>query len=265
MTLRTALGKAALPVLLLASTTPSAAIAQSVRGVIRDAETGQPVVAALVQLGLTEHYAATREDGSFVLRAPGESGVHSLVVTATGYAKRYEPADLEIDTEVRISLYPDPVPVEGVEVSVLPFRTRMRRRLNSVDTPSYTLEGAVLQESTQRNVWDLVGWRHGFQFEGFSDYGCPIATIYGNRGPVALFVDDRPVTMGMFEERSPQDFAVVEVLAWGGELRAYTQKYIDWMTENEKVAIPFSMIPPFCPPSKPAPGTMRRGRPVGDR
>ena len=69
--------------------------------------------------------------------------------------------------------------------------------------------------------------------------------------------------LGRFEEFAPQDFAVVEVMAFGRVIRAYTQKYIDWMTENDKVAVPYEFIPGLCPPQKTPPGTMRRGRPVG--
>ena len=93
----------------------------------------------------------------------------------------------------------------------------------------------------------MVGWQHGFHFEGYNDYGCPRATIYGNQGTVGLYIDDRAVRIGIFEEFAPQDFALVEVYNYGGTLRAYTQQYLDRMTRERRVAVSFAMIPGLCP------------------
>lgn len=246
---------------------PVTASAQSVRGSVRDARTGAPIVSALIRLGLTEHYTVSDEDGDFRLHASGTTGVHSLVVTAPGYARRYEPADVDEDAEVAILMAPEPIELGGVEASVMTFRTRMRRRMNAaaaLGTTVYAIDGALLDRSTAEHVWDLVRRRHGFRFEGFSDYGCPRATIFGQPVIADLYIDDRPVTINRMQEFRPQDFAVVEVINHGSGIRAYTQEYIDWMTENDRIAVPYGMIPGLCPPAETPPGTLKRGRPVGN-
>ena len=255
----------ALPFVLTLLTPADRAAAQTVRGIVIDVRTSAPVVGAMVRLGVTEHYGISREDGRFTVDVGDATGTHMLVATAPGYAKRYEPAEVGGEA-VTIRMDPEPIELEGVEASVTTYRTHMRRRLNALSAAGtffYTLEGGLLTESTADNVWELVGRRHGFYFEGYSDYGCPLASIHGERGRVNLFIDDRPVRFGIFEEHAPQDFVVVEVIAFGRQINAYTQKYLDWMTGLERRATPFEMLPGLCPPLKTPPGTMKRGRPVG--
>ncbi|MDH3225260.1 MAG: hypothetical protein OEO23_16180 [Gemmatimonadota bacterium] len=69
--------------------------------------------------------------------------------------------------------------------------------------------------------------------------------------------------MDQFLEFRPQDFARVEVVGFGAQMRAYTQEYLDWMTENDHVAPAFETEFSMCPPTKAPPGTRKRGRPVG--
>jgi len=245
---------------------PAHALAQSVRGRVVDSRTAVPVPNALVQLGLSEHYGVTDDEGRFEVKAPGESGTHTLIITAPGYAKRYEPWELGAGGDLTIRLVPQPIDLGEVEASVVPYRARTARRLNALsltDTSGYALEGPLLERSTAENVWDLVRTRHGFHFEGFSDFGCPVTTIDGIRAHGELFIDDRPVRIGIFRENPPQFFTRVEVIDHGRIIRAYTQEYLDWMTENEKQAVPFSMIPGLCPPGNVTPGTIERGRRVG--
>ena len=61
-----------------------AALAQNtVSGIVKDAETGEPVVSAAVQLkGNTGVYAMTDDAGSFIIEVPANS---VLVVSSLGY------------------------------------------------------------------------------------------------------------------------------------------------------------------------------------
>ena len=241
--------------------------AQTIDGLVVDLRTEEPVPNALVQLGLTEHYAVTDDRGRFKLRARGETGTQTLVVTAPGYAKRYEPWEIGADGEPVVTLAPQPIELGEIEASVLTYRARANRRLNELsptETGFYAIEGPLLERSTADHVWDLVRIRHGFRFEGFSDYGCPRSVINGVPGIGELFIDDRPVRIGTLQEHPPQDFTRVEVIDRGRIIRAYTQEYLDWMTENERPAVPFEMIPGLCPPTEAPSGSTKRGRPVGD-
>ncbi|MGI9626948.1 MAG: carboxypeptidase regulatory-like domain-containing protein [Longimicrobiales bacterium] len=241
------------------------AAGQAIEGIVRDARTNDPVVSALIQLGQTEHYTVSDEGGRFNLNVEGASGPQVLIVSAPGYAKRYEPGDPSSAVRLVVLLSPEPIELEGVEGTVVSYRTRMRRRMQDALSPAhaYAIEGSLLEKSTAPNVWELVRVRHGFRFERFSDYGCPMVTINGSQVQADIFIDDRPARLETLQEHMPQDFAVVEVMDYGHAIRAYTQKYLDWATEHDKQAVPFLMYEPLCPRPKVAPGTLERGRPVG--
>ncbi|MDH3225259.1 MAG: carboxypeptidase-like regulatory domain-containing protein [Gemmatimonadota bacterium] len=176
-------GKMACLVFLLSA---SAAGAQSVAGTVEDARTGDPVMGALIELGLTEHYSLSWEDGSFDLEAPGEGGTRTLIVSAPGYAKRYEPVDMDGRRPVTIRLFPDPIDLGGIEATVVTYKTKLRRRLNRSTSHWYALEGTLLEMSREDNVWDLVANRQGIRYDGLSDYGCPSASLHGRGLVVAL-------------------------------------------------------------------------------
>ena len=236
---------------------------QSISGKVVDARTGAAVVGALVTLGLTEYYSVAWEDGTFVLEWSGPEEAQTLVVSAPGYAKRYEPVDPSTSDVVVIRLFPDPIELEGVEATVVTYPTRLKRRLNRAMVSWYALEGPLLELAREDNVWDLVANRTGLVYVGHGEYGCPAASLNGRSVRVDLFVNDRPVLLNDFLTYAPQEFARVEIVGRGGVMRAYTQEYLDWMTENEYVAPAFETEFKMCPRMKPAPGSMRRGRPVG--
>ena len=170
---------------------------------------------------------------------------------------------LRYPDEVVVRLFPDPIELEGIEATVVTYPTRLKRRLNASLQPWYALEGPLLELAREENVWDLVANRTGLRYVGHGEYGCPAASVHGKEVRVDLFVDDRPALMNDFLSYAPGDFARVEIVRFGAEMRAYTREYLDWMTENEYVAPAFATEFKMCPRMKPPPGTLRRGRPVG--
>lgn len=232
-----------------------------VTGRVVDGRSEDAVVSAMIRLGQSPNYAISDLDGRFRTTL-NEPSVQTLVVTAPGYAKRYQPVEPGLSDDLEIRLSPDPIELEGFDVDLLSFRTRLDRRRNWIPH-NYALEGNLLSASTADNVWDLVGERHNFHFDGFTDYGCPTARIFEGLTTVALYVDERPVRIGVFQQYRPQDFVLVEVYNMGAQIHAYTQKYLNWMTENSSPPPSFDTLAQLCPNEKPPPGTMKRGRPVG--
>ena len=191
-----------------------------------------------------------------------DAGTRTLVVTAHGFAKSYHPVEDGLAGEIEIRLSPDPFELEGFEVELLAFRTRLERRRNWVPY-NYALEGELLSLSKAENVWDLVGDRHNFHFDGFTDYGCPQARIFEGLTTVSLYVDERPVRIGIFQQYRPQDFVLVEVFNFGSAIHAYTQEYMNWMTDHSYPPPAFDTLAQLCPAEEATPGTMKRGRLVG--
>ncbi|MGI9626949.1 MAG: hypothetical protein ACR2QM_08950 [Longimicrobiales bacterium] len=244
---------------------PSFGAAQApaqVTGRVIAAQTGDPVGSAMIRLGLSPEYAISDPDGYFTLEV-SDGDIPTLVVTAPGFSKRYEPIAALATAPQEIRLDPEPIELEGVEVEVRStIRVRLDRRRNIVPW-NYVLEGDLLTQAKEDNLWELVGDRHNFDFEGYTDFGCTRARIRGKVQAVQLYIDERPVRLDWLKQFRPDDFALVEVYSFGGGIHAYTQKYMDWMIENEGVPTPWDTLFRMCPPPEPEPGEIKRGRPVG--
>ena len=215
-------------------------------GQISDALHEAPIIAAVIKVPDLRRFVFSDVRGRFHFPDFPE-GTWDIVVVQIGYHTLEGSVTVAEGNGLHFRLKPDPVALEEIIAGGLTYRTRLERRRNRSLARSYVLEGEALWSSTKDNVWDMAGWQHGFHFEGYNDYGCPRATIYGSQGTVGLYIDDRAVRFGIFEEFAPQDFALVEVYSYGGTLRAYTQQYLDRMTRERRVAVSLNMIPGLCP------------------
>lgn len=224
-------------------------------GQIVDAVNGAPVVAALVKVPALRRVVTSDLNGRFRL-ADFPEGTWDIVVEQLGYHTLAGSVTVAEGNGLNLRMDPDPVALDEIRAGGLTYKTRLRRRRNATPARSYALEGEALWTTYHENVWDLVARREGFHFQGYSNYGCPLATIYGVPRIVDLYVDDRAVRIGIFEEYKPADFAMVEVYSYGAMIKAYTQPYLDRMTRERRVAV--SSTPSLCPPE---PRTIqRRGR-----
>ena len=224
-------------------------------GQIVDAFNEAPVIAAVIKVPELRRFVFSDVNGRFRFTDFPE-GTWEIIVEQLGYHTLDGSVTVSEGDGLRLRMEPDPVALEEIKAGGLTYKTRLKRRRNRSRARSYALEGEALWASTKDNVWDLVGWRHGFHFEGFSDYGCALATIYGSKGTVDLYVNDRAVGIGVFEEYAPSDFALVEVYSYGRSIKAYTQPYLDRMTQERRPAV--SVIPGLCP--KESKTVYKRGR-----
>ena len=224
-------------------------------GQIVDAVNGAPVIAALVKVPALRQVASSDVNGRFRL-ADFPEGTWDIVVEQLGYHTLTGSVTVAEGNGLNLRLNPNPVALEEIRAGGLTYKTRLRRRRNALGMRSYALEGEALLNTRHEDVWELVGSREGFRFEGYSTYGCPLATIYGVPRIVELYVDDRPVRIGIFDQYSPADFAMVEVYEFGAMIKAYTQPYLDRMTQERRVAV--KSTPRLCPPESRT--IYRRGR-----
>jgi len=224
-------------------------------GQITDAVNGAPVIAALVKVPALRHVATSDVNGRFQLTDFPE-GTWDIVVEQLGYHTLTGSVTVAGGNGLNLRLNPDPVALDEIRAGGLTYRTQLRRRRNASTARSYELAGEALWNSRHENVWDLVGSREGFHFQGYSNYGCPLATIYGAPVIVGLYVNDRAVRIGIFDQYKPTDFAMVEVYNFGATIKAYTQPYLDQMTRERRVAV--KSTPSLCPPESRT--IYRRGR-----
>lgn len=104
-----------------------AARAQTIRGVVSDAVTGEPLVGATVSLKGETVGTITDYDGNYELELPDGKGDPVLVVSYLGYIALEEPAGNR--TEADFQLHPDAAELE--EVVVVGYGTQSRRKVIS--------------------------------------------------------------------------------------------------------------------------------------
>lgn len=93
------------------------AMQATVVGTVRDAQTGTPIAGAVVALSDLDRATATDEEGRYALRQV-PAGPHHIAVRSIGYASHTVHALVPRagELEINISLSPDPVPIEPLEV-----------------------------------------------------------------------------------------------------------------------------------------------------
>lgn len=224
-----------------------------VRGQAVDSSNGTAVISAFVTIDGIRAYDLTDEDGRFAIDL--EEGLlptkRNLRVSALGYIPLVVSIDVPHPDVIVVTLQPEPIPLEGIEAAVVSYQQRLRVRRNGtlLRRRPYVIGREALRAHWAENVWDLVGSRHGFSFDGYSDYGCAIASIDGRRRVVELLIDDRPIRIADFELFHPSDFALVEVWRTSGPwmIQAYTHDYLDQATLAGRRPPPPAVMRTLCP------------------
>lgn len=222
------------------------------RGQVSDGANDAGVVGALVVVEGIGAYGLTDEHGRFVLRLDADlPPMTRLRVSAVGYIPQLVIIDAVNPDPVIVTLQPDPIVLEGIHVDVVTYSHRLRMRRNStlLRRQPDAIGREVLTTHWADNVWDLVGARHGFRFEGFSDYGCAVANIEGRRRLVEILINDRPARHADLTAFAPSEFALVEVWKTEGPwmIQAYTQEHLDHATMAGRRPPPLEVIPTLCP------------------
>jgi hypothetical protein len=144
--------------LLASALIPTPVEAQTIRGTVVEAETGEPLSGVRVWL-LTEDGAElglvmTEADGRFRLQ-PDDPGTYRIRATRIGYlsgaSERVEVGEDEV-VEVEVVLHPDPVRLPGIEVEV--------ERLPSYEIQRATYTGLYMRRSDPR--WATPGGNRVF-------------------------------------------------------------------------------------------------------
>lgn len=227
----------------------------SASGLVVDALTGEPVLAAVVRLSLSPIWTVTDDKGMFELSGL-RPGWQVIRFEATGYQELNLPVEAGDGAKIRAELFPAPLPLEGFEVEVQTFRTRLNRRRNArYRSHAFVLDAELLAASEANDLWELVEKRHGLWFDGFGTFGCPMAWIYGRRTMVHIVVNERPLRLEALKDFRPGDFALVEVWdLWNRgrhsktpEIWAYTQEYLERMESQGRQPRHFETMAYLCP------------------
>ncbi|MGH7551976.1 MAG: carboxypeptidase-like regulatory domain-containing protein, partial [Longimicrobiales bacterium] len=162
--------KAFLPLLVLALSTPPAHARQTDRssgrititGQVLDAATRQPVNGALVELAGTRRHSFTDKQGRFVLKGI-PAGRYEITAEQLGYATgRMTQSFDEATSSVEILMTPDPVVLEGIQVT----NDRLLDRRRAVATSVFAYDAEDLRRS---GAWDA----HNFVRQRVFARSCP--------------------------------------------------------------------------------------------
>lgn len=118
-----------------------------VRGRVMDAESGQGVSNAVVQLPARAKEALTDEDGTFVF-AGLEPGLHVFVVAHLAYGRHEQAVQIEPGPMIALRIMVSPEAIE-LDPIVVEARTAEEQRIRSQGTRSNVLDYAELQEASR--------------------------------------------------------------------------------------------------------------------
>jgi hypothetical protein len=232
-------------ILLIAPGGPSAAQEPvNVSGVVVDAETGEPVAGARIEIPEIGRATIADTEGGFqIARVP--PGSYRARIDRLGYARLEETWAVEAGmTPRRVALAPDPVVLEGITVQA--SRLDQRRRAVAVSVRAF--EGGSLQRSAAFDARDFL-----FAQGGLMRAPCPGGIgIFGDddcirwRGRVirpSVYIDERP-SMGGLDELAAyplRDLYAIEVYENGRHIRAYTAWFMQHLARTNRPLAPVSL------------------------
>jgi hypothetical protein len=233
-----AAGAGARPVL---AQQPAAAVPAGpiVVGTVVDAGTGKRLAYALVAVGANGPRALTDSTGTFRL-AGLVTGVHNITASQLGYSQMTLPVPVADGAEpVEFKLFPDPIALEGIKV----MGDRFRGRRNALPVAASAYDQQRLLRSPSLSLMDFLANDAKLSVAMCPGVAQTMPNCFNRRGRVVapqVFLDEALLTGGMseLEGRHPDDFYLVEVIANGLQIRAYTQGFVDRLAKNPRALEP---------------------------
>ena len=230
-----------------AAPTPARAQRVLLRGQVMDAESGQPVRSAIIEVRPFRQSAVTDEQGRFAVRAT--RGPNSVAADAMGYESAVAAVSLSGDTtDVTIELKRDPVRLQGVVATV----SRLERRRRAYGYASRALNTDQIAVSSAPDAWTLVreemgvtmgpcGGRGGGRFGGAA-FMVPCVYVRGSAEPLRVYVDEtRMPDATALALYTPSELAGVEFYPSSAQVRVYTRWFIEWAAKRDYRPMPLTI------------------------
>jgi hypothetical protein len=217
---------------------PAQASGPVVVGTVVDSGTGNPLAYAMIAVeGRT---LPTLTDSIGVFRVGGlPPGVYNLTASQLGYARLTLPVVVGPQMEpIEFKLFPDPIALEGIQV----MGDRFRGRRNALPVSAQAYGQERLQRSPALSMMDFLETD-----AKLSAAICPgraaVRGCFNRRGTVVqpqVFLDEAPLMGGLSQlEGYPVNaFYLVEVIANGLMIRAYTQGFMEQMSKKPRALEP---------------------------
>ena len=207
--------------LLLLARAPLAGQGAAVAGVVRDAETEQPVAGAAVTLPDLNRRVVTDSAGRFALRGV-PAGEQRWVIRRVGYAEWAESAAVEDGDVLTIRIIPRPLRLEVVRVTA----DRLERRRRAYGGSVRVVDTRELETTAAHSLMDVVRYR---ALSAAST--CRAGALCVRGAPIRLVIDEQPAlsideTVGILQAYHPSEIHAVEALDGGSEVRIYTKWFM---------------------------------------
>lgn len=203
-------------------------------GVVIDAETEAPLAGAYVSVAASDWGALTTGNGRFMLCEIG-ADTHLLTAERLGYQTLTTQLEATPSGDpVRISMQPDPILLEGLEI----VTDRFERRRRAVATSVRSYDENVLASSTQWSVADFIDSR-----PGIVTAPCGIERCVYSRGAMVrprVYFDEFPLIGGWLElETIPtSQVFMLEVYGRGRHIRAYSHAFMERAAKIRLLPVP---------------------------
>jgi hypothetical protein len=228
-----------LPLLVLAVTTQGAAQEAShvVDGEILDAVTGLPVTGALVQLpGVSMR---TYADSLGYFRFDGvPTGVHPVSAHALGYLTMETMTEAGAGAIVTVYLYPSPVTLE--EISITVDRLESRRKATPFRVITMSQEDMIRLNAF--DAFEALERTPGL-FLRYCSSSASLECIWsrGRSRRLRFVIDDMPAWAGAVELESYDvaDLHTIEVIRGCSLVRVYTNRYVEGLANRGQRLDPF--------------------------
>jgi hypothetical protein len=208
----------------LLAAAPAAAQRVTLRGQVVDAQSGQPIPAAVVELMPRHETVLTDAQGRFTVKS--QRGDHGVVADAMGYSGFIGAVSMPSDTnEVKLTLQRDPVMLAGITATV----DRLRSRRRAAPYAVRTLDAVQIATSGAPDAYTLVQERLGVYFTPcLRSAGSTCIYARGRQQPASVVVDEMWVPDAfVLRTYAPADIALVESYRNGAQIRLYTRWWMD--------------------------------------
>lgn len=214
----------------------------SVRGVVVDALSGDPVAGALVRRVDGRGGTVADSLGRFAVSA-GRDGVLQLALYQYGYQERI--VTLEAGPLARVELDPGPLALQGLTVvaeRIATMEERFASRRNAAAFSARAVGAERLMNTSARDVLELLTLEAFLMPAACGMRGTSACVV--RRGRVIeprVYIDEGLAVGGLDQLATyrPHELFLVEVLAAGSEIRAYTHQFMERAALRPVQLIPF--------------------------
>ena len=207
-----------------------------IHGRVIDAENRAPVAGARVWITGSEWVSVSNREGRFMLYRM-DPGFHTVSVKQLGYRTLVAQAEATADgTPLELSIQPDPIVLEGLEVVTRRFALRRR----SAGIRVIELDQQELAAAGESSAGEMLATRIPVQRAVCREGGYDCIRVRGVVVRPRIYIDEAPMLDGWtaIEAYSPQDFHMVEIYGWGGHIRAYTHAFMERASRTRFLPVP---------------------------